>query len=127
LAALAIVAVLLVTLLLDWMTGHLLHLPVALKLLLAALATAPLGVVLGLFYPHLVSCLIDQNRAQTVSISYGLSTLSSVVGSAYALAAMIGVGFNALLKQAAVGYAVLLVFALIYALAGGRWLSRARS
>jgi hypothetical protein len=126
LAGLAALAVVLVMVLLDWMVGHLLHLPVALKLVLAALATAPLGVVLGLFYPHMVSCLVDQDRAQTVSISYGLSTLSSVVGSAYALAAMINVGFNALLKQAVIGYAGLLVLAVVYQLAGGRWLSRAR-
>lgn len=124
LAGLAAVAVIIVMLLLDWMVGHLLHLPVALKLVLAALATAPLGTVLGLFYPHMVSCLVDQDRAQTVSISYGLSTLSSVVGSAYALAAMINVGFNALLKQAVMGYAALLVLAVVYQLAGGKWLSR---
>jgi hypothetical protein len=124
LAGLAAVAVVVVMLLLDWMVGHLLHLPVALKLVLATLATAPLGTVLGLFYPHMVSCLVDQDRAQTVSISYGLSTLSSVVGSAYALAAMINIGFNALLKQAVMGYAVLLVLAVVYSLAGGKWLSR---
>ncbi len=125
LAGLAIVAVLFVMFTLDWMVGHLLHLPVALKLVLATVVTAPLGIVLGLFYPHLVSCLVDQKREQTVSISYGLSTLSSVVGSAYALAAMINIGFNALLKQAAIGYAALLVFALIYQVAGGKWLRRA--
>ena len=124
LAGLAALAVILVMLLLDWMVGHLLHLPVAVKLVLATLATAPLGTVLGLFYPHMVSCLVDQDRAQTVSISYGLSTLSSVVGSAYALAAMINSGFNALLKQAVIGYAVLLVLAVAYQLAGGKWLSR---
>ena len=92
--------------------------------MLAVVSVAPLGIVLGLFYPHMVSCLVDQDRASTVSISYGLSTLSSVVGSAYALAAMIDVGFNALLKQAAVAYGVLLVFAVIYQAAGGKWLSR---
>jgi spermidine synthase len=124
LAALAAVAVVIVMLLLEWMNHNLLHLPVALKLVLATLAVAPLGTVLGLFYPHVVSCLVDQDRAQTVSISYGLSTLSSVVGSAYALAAMINVGFNALLQQAAMLYVALLVFAVIYKLAGGRWLSR---
>jgi hypothetical protein len=126
LAGLAAVAVVIVMLLLDWMVGHLLHLPVALKLVLAAFATAPLGVVLGLFYPHMVSCLVDQDRAQTVSISYGLSTLSSVVGSAYALAAMVNIGFNALLKQAVIGYGVLLVLAVVYQLAGGKWLSRGK-
>lgn len=126
LAGLAGVAVVIVMLLLDWMVGNLLHLPVALKLVLAAVATAPLGIVLGLFYPHMVSCLVDQDRAQTVSISYGLSTLSSVVGSAYALAAMINVGFNALLKQAVMGYAALLVLAVVYQLAGGKWLSRGK-
>jgi hypothetical protein len=126
LAGLAAVAVVVVMLLLDWMVGHLLHLPVALKLVLATLATAPLGTVLGLFYPHIVSCLVDQDRAQTVSISYGLSTLSSVVGSAYALAAMINNGFNALLKQAVMGYLGLLVLAVIYQLIGGKWLSRAK-
>lgn len=125
LAGLAIASVLFVMFTLDWMVGNLLHLPVALKLVLATIVTAPLGVVLGLFYPHLVSCLVDQKREQTVSISYGLSTLSSVVGSAYALAAMINVGFNALLKQAAIGYGALLVFALIYQVVGGKWLSRA--
>jgi hypothetical protein len=125
LAGLAMLAVVLVTLILDWMVGNLLHLPVVLKLVLAAVAVAPLGVVLGLFYPHVVSCLIDQDRAQTVSISYGLSTLSSVVGSAYALAAMIDLGFDALLHQAAVLYAVLLLFALAYGRFGGRWLTRA--
>ena len=125
LAGLAVAAVVFVMFTLDWMVGHLLHLPVALKLVLATVVTAPLGIVLGLFYPHLVSCLVDQKREQSVSISYGLSTLSSVVGSAYALAAMINVGFNALLQQAAFGYAALLVFAVVYQLAGGRWLSRA--
>jgi hypothetical protein len=124
LAGLAAFAVVVVMLLLDWMVGNLLHLPVALKLVMATIATAPLGVVLGLFYPHMVSCLVDQDRSQTVSISYGLSTLSSVVGSAYALAAMINVGFNALLKQAVMGYAALLVLAVVYQLAGGKWLSR---
>ena len=124
LAGLALASVFVVMLILDWMVGHLLHLPVALKLVLAVVSVAPLGVVLGLFYPHLVSCLVDQDRASTVSISYGLSTLSSVVGSAYALAAMIDIGFNALLKQAAVAYGVLVVFAVIYQAAGGRWLSR---
>lgn len=124
LAGLAIVAVLFVMVVLDWMVGNLLHVPIGLKLVLATIVTAPLGVVLGLFYPHVVSCLVDQNREQTVSISYGLSTLSSVVGSAYGLAAMIDLGFNALLKQAAVGYAALLLFALIYQAIGGKWLSR---
>ncbi|KIG18561.1 hypothetical protein DB30_00246 [Enhygromyxa salina] len=126
LAGLAVLAVMFVMFTLDWMVGNLLHLPVALKLVLATLATAPLGTVLGLFYPHVVSCLVDQDRAQTVSISYGLSTLASVVGSAYALAAMINIGFNALLQQAVVGYAVLLVGALVYQVAGGKWLSRAQ-
>lgn len=124
LAGLAALAVVLVMLLLEWMVGNLLHLPVALKLVLATMATAPLGVVLGLFYPHVVSCLVDQDRAQTVSISYGLSTLSSVVGSAFALAAMINVGFNALLNLAVIIYVALLVFAVVYQLAGGKWLSR---
>jgi hypothetical protein len=114
-----------VTFVLDAMVGNLLHLPVALKLVLATVAIAPLGVVLGLFYPHVVSCLIDQDRAQTVSISYGLSTLASVVGSAYALAAMIDLGFDQLLHQAALGYVALFVFAIVYGLAGGRWLRRA--
>ena len=123
-AGLALASVLVVMLILDWMVGNFLHLPVALKLVLAVVSVAPLGIVLGLFYPHMVSCLVDQDRASTVSISYGLSTLSSVVGSAYALAAMIDVGFNALLKQAAVAYGVLLVFAVIYQAAGGKWLSR---
>jgi hypothetical protein len=49
-----------------------------------------------------------------------------VVGSAYALAAMINSGFNALLKQAVMGYLALLVLAVMYQVAGGKWLSRAK-
>ena len=124
LAGLAAIVVLVVVAILDWMVGHLLHLGVGLKLVLAVVAVAPLGTILGLFYPHVVSCLVEQERPQTVSISYGLSTLASVVGSAYALAAMINVGFNALLFQAAGLYAGLMVFAVVYRGLGGRWLSR---
>src|SRR5690606_30618917 len=54
LAGLTIVGVLLVTAMLDWMVSNLLHLPVALKLVMATVVTAPLGILLGLFYPHLV-------------------------------------------------------------------------
>ncbi|MCB9756722.1 MAG: hypothetical protein H6713_42940 [Myxococcales bacterium] len=111
-------------LILDALVEHALGLNVTLKLLLSAVAIAPLGMVLGLFFPHIITCLLANNREQTVSISYGISTLSSVVGSAYALTAMINLGFSALIYQATAVYIALCVFAVIYHALGGRWLSR---
>jgi hypothetical protein len=109
---------------LDFLVAHALGLDVWLKLVLSAIVIAPLGMALGLFFPHIISCLLANKREQTVSISYGISTLSSVVGSAYALTIMINVGFKGLIYQAAGVYLGLFAFAQIYKWFGGRWLSR---
>ena len=114
----------LTVLVLDLLVEYALGVGVWLKVVLAALTVAPLGMVLGLFFPHIVSCLLANERQQTVAISYGLSTLASVVGSAYALAIMINVGFSGLVYQAVGVYLGLFVFALVYKWIGGRWLSR---
>ena len=114
----------LVSWVLDLLAAHALGVEVWLKLLLTALVVAPLGMVLGLFFPHIISCLLANERQQTVAISYGISTLASVVGSAYALVLMINVGFSGLIFQAVGVYLALFAFAQVYKLLGGRWLSR---
>ncbi len=118
------ILVLLTMTFLGYAGANWLALPIVVKLLIAAIAIAPLGLALGLFYPHIVSCLVDGKRDGTVAISYGLSTLASVVGSSFAMTAMIETGFDALLLQAVALYVGLTVLAWVYAAAGGRWLRR---
>ena len=84
------------------------------KLIVSFSAMAPLGVSLGLFYPYAVSCLVHNGRPRAVAISYGISTLSGVMGATYAMTIMLDFGFSSLLRQAAVGYVILTVFLLVY-------------
>lgn len=121
----AMVAVLTVAtmLLLEQLSAHFLGLPIAVKLLLSALVIAPLGVALGVFYPFAVSALVANDRESAVPITYGISTLASVVGATYAMTMMLEWGFSSLLRQAAIAYAVLAALLAVYRLAGGRLLS----
>jgi hypothetical protein len=57
-------------------------------------------------------------------VSYGISTLSSVIGATYAMTVMLDLGFSSLLWQAAAGYVGLALFVLLYsAVLKGRYLS----
>ena len=109
---------------LDFLGSNLLGLPVGARVLVAAVVMAPLGIALGLFYPYAVSCLVQRGRPQAVALSYGISTLSSVIGATYAMTVMLDLGFSSLLWQAAVGYVGLALFVLLYsAVLKGRYLS----
>ena len=109
---------------LDLLSSVLLSLPVAAKLTVSVLLIAPIGMSLGLFCPYAVSCLVSNGRAHAVAITYGISTLSSVIGATYAMTVMINVGFSSLLLQAAVGYVALVVFVELYStLLKGRFLT----
>ncbi|MCK9461652.1 MAG: hypothetical protein M0R80_18640 [Proteobacteria bacterium] len=96
--------------LVDAMNVHLIGLPTPVKLVLAALAVFPVGICLGLFYPFAVTSLVKHDLGDVVPITYGVSTLASVIGANYAITFMVEVGFNSLLKQAAVVYLGLTVF-----------------
>ncbi len=100
--------------LLEFMLSHLLGLPLGMKLVLAAAAIAPAGICLGMFYPYAVSRLVGHGRDSSVAITYGISTLSSVIGATYAMSMMLEFGFNALLLQGVFMYAALGVLVVLY-------------
>jgi hypothetical protein len=98
----------------NMLGATLLGIPLPLKLLVAFVLMAPIGVSLGLFYPYAVACLTANGRPQAVAITYGISTLSSVIGATYAMTIMLDVGFSSLLWQASVGYVVIALFFVFY-------------
>jgi hypothetical protein len=101
---------------LEFALHHLLGLPLAAKLIAAGVLIAPAGIALGMFYPYAVHCLVRHERENAVAITYGISTLSSVIGATYAMTFMLRGGFNMLLVQAAAGYALLGLLVTGYAL-----------
>lgn len=86
--------------------------PVAAKLPAAIAAVAPFAAVLGTFYPVGVGLLYRRGLAELVPATFGLATVSAVVGSTVALVAAIDVGGRALLGVAGLLYGVLAVAAL---------------
>ncbi|MCB9676933.1 MAG: hypothetical protein H6737_17590 [Alphaproteobacteria bacterium] len=78
----------------TFMTSTLLSVALPLKAIGVALIVLPAGVVLGTFYPYCVSKLVAGDQGATVPMTYGLTTLSSVLGSAFAMAAIINLGFT---------------------------------
>ena len=113
LALAAAVAVPLTFLLVEHGLGALLWLPIPLKVPVALAALAPLGFVLGAFYPTGVSVAVDADRAALVPMTFGLATLSSVVGSTWAMVAVIEVGFRAVVFSAVPIYLLLAVVAAV--------------
>jgi len=88
---------------------HLLSLALPLKALGVVVATAPAGVALGCFYPYCVQRIVAADQARCVPMTYALTTLSSVLGSVFAMTAIIELGFTA----------VIIIGAGMYVLAGG--------
>ena len=109
--------------LLDFLSPRLLGTPLAVRLVIAVVVMSPIGVSLGLFYPYAVTCLTRNGRPHAVAITYGISTLSGVIGASYAMTAMLDVGFSSLLWQAAAGYVLLAMFATTYSSMNGRFLT----
>ncbi len=72
----------------------LLSVPLIVKAVGVAVIVLPAGVVLGTFYPYCVSKLVNADKGTAVPMTYGLTTLSSVLGSAFAMAAIINLGFT---------------------------------
>jgi len=98
---------------LEYVLHNLLGLPLAVKLIVTAVVVSPVGIALGMFYPYAVNSLVRHGRENAVPITYGISTLSSVIGATYAMTMMIQWGFNQLLIQASAGYVLLGAFTLI--------------
>jgi len=91
-----------------------LGLPLPLKIIITIIITAPAGICLGLFYPYVVSWLNKKGRAKAIPITYGISTLSSVAGATYAMTLTVNLGYSNMFHQAAMGYALLTLFLVIY-------------
>lgn len=106
----------------DWANTELLTLTLKERVLTAAAIVAPIGMALGVFYPYLVHCLVARERGDVVAISYGLSTLASVIGATYAMTFMVEFGFSELLWQATYAYLALFAFVVVYQGLGGRML-----
>jgi len=85
---------------------RLLSLPLPLKLVCVALCVAPAGTCLGMFYPFGVEGVVAVGRRDAVPATYAVATLSSVWGSAWAMAAITNLGFSAVILMGAAGYAV---------------------
>jgi len=114
-APLAVAAIVLVSSgIIGWMTAHRLGFPLSVKIVMAAAVISPVGVCLGLFYPFVVTWLNDRERSDAIPITYGISTLSSVAGATYTMTMIINFGYNSMILQAAIGYAILTVFMAIH-------------
>jgi len=85
------------------------------KILYVIVVIAPVGLCLGFFYPYAIQWLNKTEQAYAVPVTYGISTLSSVMGATYAMTMIINLGYSNVLIQAIVGYFVLGVFLLIAA------------
>ncbi|MEZ4241536.1 MAG: hypothetical protein R3F59_36385 [Myxococcota bacterium] len=95
-----------------WLVGA----PMVIKAVALAVAVVPTGIALGAFYPYAVERLVGEGRPGAVPMSYALTTLSSVLGSSLAIAAMIDLGFTR----------VILVGAALYVVAGAIAFARQR-
>ncbi len=112
---LIVAAIILVTMwLMDIIAMQYLGAPLIVKIPVVIVLIWPAAFCLGLFYPYVVTWLSDNNMARAVPITYGLSTLSSVVGATYAMTMIINVGYRNMILQAVAGYIILFVFTVIY-------------
>ncbi len=104
-------AVPLLLLVVDGVLLHLLGWPLIVKLVIALATLFPLGFTLGMFYPIGVAMTVRRCHAQLVPMTFGLATLSSVLGSTWAIVAVINQGFRSIILQAAAIYVVLALIA----------------
>jgi hypothetical protein len=88
----------------GYCNGYLLSLPIGLKIPCAVLCVLPVGTSLGMYYPFGVTNLVQTKLRSTVPVSYSIATLSSVLGSAYAMTAVKNLGFTTVILIGLVGY-----------------------
>lgn len=89
----------------------LLSVPLIVKILMVAVAVCPVGLALGMYYPLGVASLVEVKKESTVPMTYGIATLSSVLGSSFAMTAITNTGFSTMIFAGAAGYAsVALIF-----------------
>jgi hypothetical protein len=82
-----------------------LSLPLPAKVLAVGLAVAPAGLCLGMYFPLGVASMAKAGRPAAVPAAYAVATLSSVVGSAVAMTAIVNYGFSTVVACGAACYA----------------------
>ena len=90
----------------EVLNATLLSMPLLLKAVGVLIAVFPAGLVLGTFYPYCVAQLVAADKGPTVPMTYGLTTLASVLGSSFAMTAIIDLGFSRVIAIGAVCYVV---------------------
>ncbi len=116
----AALAVPLTLLAIEGVLMRMLGLPLAARIVLALVAVAPLSFVLGMFYPTGVRLTVERGLRELVPMTFGLATLSSVLGSTWAIVAVINHGFRDVILQGEAGYLALVVVAGIASLVARR-------
>jgi hypothetical protein len=87
------------------------------KILLVIVLIFPSAFCLGLFYPYVVTWLSKNEFVKAVPVTYGMSTISSVVGATYAMTFIINFGYKNMLLQTVLLYTVLSLGAWVL----GKW------
>jgi hypothetical protein len=90
----------------NLLDAHFLSLPLAAKIPAVVLAVFPVGTCLGMFYPFGVANLVGAGRREAIPMTYGVTTLASVLGSSLAMTGITNVGFQKMILLGAAGYAL---------------------
>jgi len=86
---------------------HLIGFNLIYKSVLAIISLSPLAFVLGMFYPVGVKLTVDKKLDELIPMTFGLATLSSVIGGVFTLVLVINLGFWNMILLAVVGYLML--------------------
>lgn len=86
-----------------------LEIPLVLRITLGAAFTLPMAFIMGTFYPIGVTIVNRRFSSELIPMTFGLTTISSVVGSAMALILIVNLGFWNVAWLAVTGYLLLLL------------------
>jgi hypothetical protein len=86
--------------------GFLLSIPLPIKVLAVMVAVFPVGAALGAWYPQCVSRLNATGWRQSIPMTYGLTTLASVLGSTMAMTLIIDLGFTNVIGLGSIAYGI---------------------
>ncbi len=88
---------------------HLIDLGLFYKAMIGIISLAPVAFVLGMFYPIGVKLTVDRGLDKLVPMTFGLTTLSSVIGAILTLVFVTNLGFWNMILIAISGYLALIL------------------
>ncbi|MFK5947906.1 MAG: hypothetical protein QM500_03930 [Methylococcales bacterium] len=91
---------------------HLIGLGLFYKAVLSTISIAPAAFVLGMFYPIGVKLTVARGLDKLVPMTFGLATLSSVIGGVFTLVFVINLGFWNIILISVSGYLALILILL---------------